>query len=308
MTHVVRRDLAKHETPFAMAMTGYAFSMSITRCVPSLLLSTTIALGAGCASEAPEGIDNLARFLFDRFEPAQGLDLSAQETELRDAAVKLEAELQAQSVTIDSPFTGTLKDLEVEDVEGLEGVGDRADDIGLAQGFALANLTNCSLQNEINLVMSNRAMEIHPDVYESYEKDFDGDPASFRDGDVDFLTWTTDYKILTPPVGSAYAATLRAGGRRIKGADGNGDLFMTRVHLLEPAKFDGEGSSFDLDFQMEIYYERDGELGHLYTMWRRMILGPVDNSSELFISQTLSGFVDFENRVDAACVDGKLDE
>ena len=90
--------------------------------------------------------------------------------------------------------------------------------------------------------------------------------------------------------------------------DGSGDIFMTRVHLLEPADFDGDGSSFDLDFQMELYYERDGELGHLYTMWRRMVLGPVDNSSELFISQTLSGFVDFENRVDAACVEGLLDE
>ena len=284
--------------------------MSTLYRVSSLLLLTTLSasLGAGCAAEAPEGIDNLARFLFDRFEPAEGLDLAAQETELRDAAIKLEAELQAQSVTLESPFTGTLKDLEVEDVEGLEGVGDRAKDVGLAQGFALANLTNCTLQNEINLVMSNRAMEIHPDVYESYEKDFDDDHASFRDGDVDFMTWTTSYKILTPPVCSAYAATLRAGGRRIPGQDGSGDIFMTRVHLLEPADFYGEGSSFDLDFQMELYYERDGELGHLYTMWRRMVLGPVDNSSELFISQTLSGFVDFENRVDAACVEGLLDE
>jgi hypothetical protein len=279
--------------------------------VSSLLLSTVMAatFGSGCAAqEAPEGLDNLARFIFERVEPAEGLELGVQETELRDAVIKLEDELQAQNVTIDTPFTATLKDLDVELVADLEGVGDRADDVGLAQGFALANLTNCSLQNEINLVMSNRAMEIHPDVYESYGKDFDGEPASFRDGDVDFLTWETTYKIVQPPVGSAYEASLGAAGRRVKGADGSGDIFMTRVHLLEPAKFDGEGSSFDLDFQMEIYYERDGELGHLYTMWRRMVLGPVDSSSELFISQTLSGFVDFEKRVDDACVAGVLDD
>jgi hypothetical protein len=125
------------------------------------------------------------------------------------------------------------------------------------------------------------------------------------------MTWVTTYKIQTPPVGSAYEAKLRAGGRRVRGVEGEaiGDIFMTRVHLLEPAQFDGDGSSFDLDFQMEVYFEDgDGAIKHFYGMWRRMVLGPVDSSSELFIGQTLSGFVDFENRVDAACVEGLLDE
>jgi hypothetical protein len=279
--------------------------------VPRVLLAVVgaLPLGAGaCASEpAPDGLDNLARFVWARFDPADGLERGAQETELRDAVTKLQEEFEALGVTDDTPFTGTLEDLERDDVADLEGVGDRADDIALVQGFALANIARCTLAQEIGLVMSNRAKEIHPDVYATYEKEFDDDPATFRDGTVDLMSWRTTYKISPPPVGSAYTAKLRASGRRIPAGDGVGEIFMTRVHLLEPAEFDGEGSSFELDFQTEIYVDNgDGTLNHFYGMWRRMVLGPVDSSSELFIGQTLSGFVDFENRVEAACADGTL--
>jgi hypothetical protein len=277
-------------------------------CIAGLVALLSLP-SVGCAQEAPEGLDNLSRFLFDRFEPAEGLELGAQETEIRDAVKKLKSEFAALEVSVDKPFTGTLSDLEKANVQDLEGVGDRADKIDLAQGFALANISTCTVQQEVNLVASNRAMEIHPDVYESYEKDFDDDTAPFKANEVSLLRWRTTYKLLPPPVGSAYRAKLRAGGRRIAAADGVGELFMTRVHLLEPAKFDGDGSRFEQDYQYEIYVDNeDGTLTHFYAMWRHMVLGIVDSSSELFIGQTLSGFVDFEDRVEQACADGKLDE
>ncbi len=289
---------------YAAAMSHRPSLLSLSRVVVTALSLT----GVGCATEpAPDGLDDLSRFLWARFDPAEGLERGTQETEIRDAVVQLQAEFDALGVTDDAPFTGTLDDLEAEDVADLEGVGDRADDIALVQGFALANVARCTMAQEIGLVMSNRAKEIHPDVYETYEKEFDGDPAAFRDGEVDLMRWRTTYKIAPPPVGSAYTAKLRASGRRIPASDDVGEIFMTRVHLLEPADFDGEGSSFDLDFQTEIYVDNgDGTLNHFYAMWRRMVLGPVDSSSELFVGQTLSGFVDFENRVEAACADGTL--
>jgi hypothetical protein len=275
-----------------------------------LALASSSMLFSGCAAEeAPAGLDDLSRFIFDRVAPAEGLELAAQESELRDAVVKLQAEFEAQEITYEAPFTGTLSDLPEASVAGLEGVGDRAANIAIAQGFGLANIARCTLQQEVNLVTSNRAMVIHPDVYQAYEKDFDVDPAAFRDGSETSLQWRTTYKIAQPPVGSAYEAKLRAVGRRIPG-DGNvGDIFMTRVHLLEPAVFDGDGSSFELDFQTEIYVDNgDGTLNHFYGMWRRMVLGPVTSSDELFIGQTLSGFVDFEKRVEAACADGTIEQ
>jgi|GEM_PF-1294931 len=276
----------------------------------SRLLAVVVcsAAFAGCAAQpAPEGLDNLATFLWQRVEPAGGLQRGTQEAEIRDAVLRLKDELAAIPVTADAPFTGTLEDIDADLVAGLEGVGDRADDIALAQGFALANLSTCGIGQQVGLVASNRAMEIHPDVYESYDKDFDDDTDAFKAGDLDFMTWQTTYKLLPPPVGSAYEARLRGAARRIDAGDDIGEIFVTRVHLLEPATFDGEGSSFTLDFQMEVYVDNeDDTLTHFYAMWRRMALGPVDSSSELFIGQTLSGFVDFEKRVEAACNDGRL--
>jgi hypothetical protein len=274
-----------------------------------LLLAVACShLAVGCAAqEAPEGLDDLATFLWERVEPADVLQRGTQETEIRDAVARLKDELDAIPVTADAPFTGTLKDIDKDLVAGLENVGDRADDIALAQGFALANLSTCGLDQQVGLVASNRAMEIHPDVYETYKKDFDDDTDAFKAGDLDFMTWRTTYKLAPPPVGSAYEARLRGAARRIDAGDETGEIFITRVHLLEPATFDGDGSSFDLDFQMEIYVDNgDDTLTHFYAMWRRMVLGPVDSSSELFISQTLSGFVDFEERVETACNDGRL--
>lgn len=274
-----------------------------------LALASSSMLCVGCAAEeAPAGLDDLSRFIFDRVAPAEGLELAAQEAEIRDAVVKLRSEFEAQAITYEAPFTGTLSDLTEASVVDLEGVGPRAADIAIAQGFALANLARCTLQQEVNLVTSNRAMEIHPDVYQTYEKDFDVDPAAFREGSKRSLEWRTTYKIAQPPVGSAYEAKLRAVGRRVDGDGDIGDIFMTRVHLLEPATFDGEGSSFELDFQTEIYVDNgDGTLSHFYGMWRRMVLGPVSSSDELFIGQTLGGFVDFEKRVEAACADGTIE-
>jgi hypothetical protein len=272
-------------------------------CVASLSL-----MGGGCAAQdAPSGLDDLSQFIFDRVEPATGLELSSQESEIRDAARKLQAEFAAQAITIEAPFTGTLSDLPEASVADLEGVADRAADVALAQGFALANVARCTLQQEVNLVSSDLAREVHPGVYDLYEKTFDVDASGFREGTETSLGWRTTYKIAPPPVGSAYQANLRVIGRRVAGDDSVGDILMTRVHLLEPAVFDGDGGSFDLDFQTEIYVDnRDGTLSHFYGMWRRMVLGPVSSSDEIFISQTLSGFVDFENRVEAACADGTI--
>ena len=273
-----------------------------------LVVAASSSSLVGCAAkEAPDGFDDLAQFLWTRFEPAGGLEQATQETEIRGAVKKLLDEFEEISVTADAPFTGTLKDIAADDVAGLEGVGDRADDIGLVQGFVLANIGGCAMDQEVGLVASNRAMEIHPDVYESYDKQFDDDTAAFKSGDLDFMTWKTTYTLLPPPVGSAYTAKLRGAGRRIDAGDDVGEIFMTRVHLLEPAKFDGEGSTFDLDFQMELYVDNgDDTLSHFYAMWRHMVLGPVDSSSEAFIGPTLSGFVDFEEEVEAACKDGRL--
>ncbi len=273
---------------------------------PSWMLLAVIA-ASGCAQKAPSDLDDLAIFLWERFEAEDGLDRPAQETEIRDAVGELITVFAEIPVTEDSPFTGTIADLDEKHVAELEGIGKRGKDIALAQGFVLANLAPCSLEQEVAVVTNNRAMELHPELYESYEKEFDDDVEAFRSGDADVLSWTSSYKTQPLPVASAYTGRLRGGARRIDGGDGVGEILLVRAHLMEPAAFDEGDSEFALDFQLEIYADHgDGLLAHLYVVWRRMVLGLVDSSSEAFINPTLSGFVDYEKRVNEACIAGSL--
>ena len=60
--------------------------------------------GSGCAAaEAPEGLDNLSRFLFDRFLPAEGLEASSQEAEIRDAVSKSPTSSPPKALTSTRP-------------------------------------------------------------------------------------------------------------------------------------------------------------------------------------------------------------
>ena len=264
---------------------------------------------------APEGLEDLSRFIWDRFEIKADTDVALQDQELHAAFINLDKELQALEVPVDddTPFKSVLADIEEERIKDLEGMEGRSDRIALAQGLVVANIVHCTLEQNENLTLSEKSAEIHGDIYETYEKEFDDDIQPFDDGDVDQIFWRLSYRIGSPPVGSPYAAQTRAGARRVKAIDDDvspfGDLFITRVHLPEPAVFDGEGSEFDLDFQIETYHQReDGNLVHFYAMWRRMVLGPVDSSQEVFINTSLDGMVDWDKETEVACGDGRADD
>lgn len=280
------------------------------RSILALALAVAPAFnGCSCGGEpAPEDVNALALFFWDRFDPST-TDIATQESEIRAAVLQLDEEFKKLEVDYEAPFTGVLEDIDRARIEDFEGVGDKADNIELAQGFMLANLSKCSQQQNINMVMSNIGVEVHPDAYAAYDKRFDGDADAFARGEADFITWTTDYRIDQSPV--VYDATIRGNARRIRGLEGEfpRDIFITRVNLLE-ADFDGDGddSRFELDFQLEVYFERDnGDLAHFYVMWRRMVIGIVDNSNEIYIGTTLDGFVDWELENDEACESGLVD-
>ncbi|HEY1099815.1 MAG TPA: hypothetical protein VGF99_12850, partial [Myxococcota bacterium] len=250
--------------------------------------------------------------------PADEATIAQQETEIRLAVVALDDALNAldrggdsaEPVTLESPFTGVLSSRLVEaQVSALPDVSRKFDALALAQGFVIANVSRCTQQQNINMTMSNLALQVHPDAYVAYDKRFDGgDEAAraFADGDSDFITWETDYSIDSFPV--KYDALIHGAGRRVRGVEGEfpRDIFITRVYL-ESAQFD-DSNSFDLDFQIEVYYTRDdGELVHFYAMWRRMIVAGYSSSEAFFIDTTLNGFIDWEAENDEACTSGLVE-
>ncbi|MDP2343039.1 MAG: hypothetical protein Q8O67_18935 [Deltaproteobacteria bacterium] len=283
----------------------------------ALVVVAVIGCSSSCIcaapAPAPEGLEDLARFIWDRFEIKEDTDVALQDQELHAAFINLDEELAKLEVDDDTPFKSVLQDIDQDRVKDLEGMADRSDKIGLAQGLVVANIVHCTLEQNENITLSEKSAEIHGDVYTKYEKEFDDDIGPFDDGDSDQIFWRLNYTIGSPPVGSPYSAETRAAARRVKAIDDEtspfGDLFLTRVHLPQPAEFEGDGSQFDLDFQLETYHQReDGNLIHFYAMWRRMVLGPVDSSQEIFINTSLDGMVDWDKETEVACGDGRADD
>ena len=273
--------------------------------------------GSGCIfakpAPAPEGIEDLTRFILDRFEIKEDTDVAVQNEELAGAIVNLNDELEKLEVGVDKPYKSVLNDIEAEHVDDLSGMtDDKLEDLPLAQGLVIADVIDCSFEQNQNLLLGEKGPDIHPDVYAEYSKDFDDDVQPYADGDKSQIFWDLDYKLKDPPVGSAYSAVARGGARRVDAIDDEkspfGDVLITRVHLPEPAEFESEGSEFTLDFQLETYHTNsDGKLLHLYANWRRMKLGPVDSSQEVFINTSLDGMVDWDKETEKACADGTAD-
>lgn len=290
---------------------------SLPRIASVVVVAGVVVAGSGCIfakpAAAPKGIEDLTRFILDRFEIKEDTDVELQDAELREAFINLNAELEAQEVAVDKPFKNVLDDLDKKHVQDLEGMTDeKLEKLGLAQGLVIADVIRCTMKQNENLMLSQKSAELRPDVYAEYEKIFDEDIQPYADGAKDQLLWNVDYTLNDPPVGSAYSAVARGGARRVQGLDDDtspfGDLLITRVHLPEPAVFEGEGSEFSLDFQLETYHTNaDGHLLHLYANWRRMKLGPVDSSQEVFINTSLDGMVDWDKDTEAACADGRAD-
>jgi hypothetical protein len=289
------------------------------KCFHKLGFATAVVVASvaagGCApAAAPGGLEELARFIFDRFEITEGTDVGQQDAELRQAFINLDEALADLDtpMTEETPYKSVLEDIEEKHVEDLEGVAPRLGDLPLAQGLVTANVVKCSLKQNQNLTLSKDTSDVHGDIYSDYEKVFDEDPAAFADGETNQLFWRLNYRIGEPPVGSPYSATTRGGARRVVSTDDDkspfGDLFITRVHLPEPAEFEGDGSEFTLDFQLETYHENsDGNLVHFYAMWRRMKLGIIDSQQDIFINTSLDGMVDWDKETEVACADGRAD-
>ncbi len=285
----------------------------VVAAVSALGLSSS---SCGKPAEAPTGIEDLTRFIWDRFDAPDDAGLRAtQELEIQEAMANLDAELAnlETPLTVDTPFKNVLEDLDEERVASLEGMAERTDKMSLAQGLVIADvITGCTLEQLENLTLATNSEEIHPGVYESYSKVFDDDDQvqAFDDGEVDTLAWRTTYGAQPVP-GSAYEATTRIGYRRVKPNENAqfGDVLISRVHLPEPAVFSegADSSFFDLDFQFETYHERDDQIIHFYPMWRRMKLGIVDSSQDAFITFSLDNMVEWDKQLEKSCAEGFAD-
>ncbi len=240
--------------------------------------------------EAPEDLDGLITFTWSAFDgEAQALN---------DALTNLEA--VAGWSTLTEVQDGTVSDLTADDM-ALVGLDDA--DVAATSGVWMLNQFDCDFEHYEDILLYQQQDELF-DIYDGYQRTFTGDESGYRAGDETHLTWTVDYdsKVLA----EAYSTVLNEEIRRFTTED-HGDVLMVRRAMPEPVVFEDEtDTTWNQDYTIRTFWERaDGELVHLYGMWRDVWISDLLNADNEGIQrQLLDGLYDLD--VDAAehCLNG----
>lgn len=256
---------------------------------------TGLSMSCAAPQPAPEALDDIARFFWNRFAPADE-DAAVSDVELAEAAANVHKAIDGDALTEQKGTLQKITETEIETV-GLDVDTFRPT---RATGMFTASIVHCSLDQMKDIIVEPDQLSLYPEAYETYSRDFD-DVTDER-----IQTWTVHYRA-APEVPNQYDATVKSGIRDVP-ADalsegGVGRVLVRRGFLPEAATFDdGVDAEFTHDFQIETYHERaPGEIVHFYGIWRYMRFGIIDSSSGLMMDTTLNGMIDWDHKTDELC-------
>ncbi len=265
--------------------------------VPRLTaLGALLVVVTGCPSarvEAPEDLEGLAKYIWTQQSTASDEELGAAVQQAHAVLLELLVDTDAQ--------IGVLPYLSDEDLApiGQDGVNDPSE----APGFFLATRFDCDLDVLAEMLTHPEQDSLRPDVYDSYARTFAGDRDAWLDDDTGALEWDVVYEV-TPTV-TQYKAKTHSSVRHVpKLEDAAGAAVVQRTFLKEPAVFVGEPDDhvFDQDYQAELFLDGgEGEIFHLYGLWRFMQLGIVGIHDDAFVDVQLDGMVKWDEQTEAAC-------
>jgi hypothetical protein len=261
-----------------------------------LLVVVIATLGASACTpqvEAPEDLEGLARFFW-----SQGLEVS--DADIDEAAGNAAAVLE-ELLTDGEAKVGSLPRLEPEDLEvvGLQDTNDPSN----APGLFLANKFDCDIDVLADALTSLDQPGLHPGVYDSYDRVFDNDREAWLAGTDGTLSWNVEYA--ATPTATQYTAKTRSSIRKVPKGDATvGPSLIQRTVLREPAVFEGNPDNhvFDQDYQSDVFFDAgDGEVLHIYGLWRYMQLGVVSVYDDVFVNFQLDGMIQWDDQTEAAC-------
>lgn len=232
---------------------------------------------------APADLDGLLHWFWTEYESGQDEALLEG---VGNALSIVDVEALAQEVE-----DGSISRLS-EDEAALVGVTDR--DPALAVGLYLLNVFDCSMDELEPVLWEPDQASLYQDVYESYVRTFTSSQEDFASGAVDTLSWEVIYSV--DSLGYYVAETVGGLRRLPEGA------LLQRTYMPQPADYEGDGKSFDQDYQIEIYIEQpQGQMLHLYGLWREADygLGTLDNESVQRI--LLNNLAKWDDSTEAAC-------
>lgn len=235
---------------------------------------------------APRDLEGLLHFLWEAQE--------ADDARLAEGLENLHALLGEGP--LEPPLDGSTAPLDVAQV-ALAGLA-REVDPSRAAGLYIATGFDCTLDAAARIVSAVEQDALY-DLFDAYERVLRGDRDAFLAREDDRLGWDATYAVSVPFAGP-YTATLDGWARWVEGSDG--PFLLTRSVLVEPATFEREGSVFDQDYRIELYYTPSpGRVRHVEALWRHMEAGAVDTDSETVRRLILNGLIDWDAQTAALC-------
>jgi len=256
----------------------------------SLLLPLLACLGCKGVDDAPSDIEGLLHFFWSEFD--------GEEDALAVGLDNLHVALGNK--VLEDPLDGNMTSLKKGEISPLN--MKREVDPSEAVGMFIASEFDCHVRDAVEIVTAPNQEELY-DIYDDYQRDFDGNRKAFLDEESAELGWTTVYTVSIPLSGQ-YTATVLGSARWIEGADSGGFL-ITRSHLPKAAEWDKDNPVFDQDYRIEIYYSpKKGKVRHFEGLWRHMKTATIDTDDTNIQRFVLNGLADWDEQTAEWCAEG----
>ena len=228
---------------------------------------------AACVPEQEDAPPTLDEFLHTAWQgyAAEDHDLLGSET------AALDPTLNDDEFAMRGNFTDISSDeLGLVDLEWEPNPAD-------ATGFYVVDTVGCT-QSQIEFVLTTLEQDEIYSSYTEYERNYTTDGDAFFAGDTDVLYWETTYTV--DAVIFRYTMSIVGGVQRI---DGYFDepIYVTRTYAPNPADCEGEDTHFEQDYQIEVFFPRDGSYVHTYAMWRQFGLSADGNQDDEIIHNSI---------------------
>lgn len=258
------------------------------------LFSISLVFLGACRNvePAPEDLDSLMHFVWQQLD--EGTDEA-----LNDAVLNLHDAIDGDALS--DVLEGQVSYLSEEEVAYIG----RDVDPGTATGVLLADRITCTM-SQLEQVLGYAAQdELYTGVYDAYDRDLDPSMPDFLAGTTDRTGWDVTYT--SAVLGATYTVDSQSLMRRITEVQTpDGPATLVRAHMVNPASFENPdtNSFLDQDYHLEIYWPHDGEVLHVYALWKDIRMLGFEDEGEQTQRITLNNLADWDEGTGTLCQEG----
>ncbi|MCB9681006.1 MAG: hypothetical protein H6733_05995 [Alphaproteobacteria bacterium] len=262
--------------------------------------------------DQPDSVSDVLALFWNRAFDADRPDL--------DVAVQAMLDQLDEDALADDHAEGGQRRLTADDLGAVDLFAPEDDDgtwampdPDLARPVFIATRYTCDLDTLQGLLIARDQLALYDEAYETYARTYTTSDADFVAGTADALSWSVTLTSSYPGAGS-FTEDLLGGIRRaplpaLEGVDPAADSYLvTRTWLPFPAARDNDAIAFDQDYQLEIYVPwGDGEIVHLYGIWRQLDTPFGDFEGDLVSRLTVNNLVRWDDQTETLCAEGAAD-